>query len=145
MPKPRQGEQKGDYLIRCMDDDKMKNDYPDNMQRYAVCQSIYTQEKMAVDKISFDFDDTLNTSKGKELAKRLNESGAQLYIISARDNKDGMYKVADELNIPHFRIYALGNNEVKVFKVKDLGIKIHYDNNPDVIKQLPGVGKLFTL
>jgi soluble P-type ATPase len=128
-----------------MDDEKMKQDYPDNMQRYAVCQSIYTQEKMAVDKISFDFDDTLNTSKGKELAKRLNESGAQLYIISARDNKEGMYKVADELNIPHFRIYALGNNEVKVFKVKDLGIKTHYDNNPDVIKQLPGVGKLFKL
>jgi hypothetical protein len=145
MPKPRKGEHKGDYLIRCMDDEKMKQDYPDNMQRYAVCQSIYTQEKMAVDKISFDFDDTLNTSKGKELAKRLNESGAQLYIISARDNKEGMYKVADELNIPHFRIYALGNNEVKVFKVKDLGIKTHYDNNPDVIKQLPGVGKLFKL
>ena len=145
MPKPRQGEHKGDYLIRCMDDDKMKNDYPDNMQRYAVCQSIYTQEKMAVKKISFDFDETLNTAEGKELAKRLNETGAQLYIISARDNKDGMYEVADELNIPHFRIYALGSNEVKVFKVKDLGINTHYDNNPDVIKQLPGVGKLFTL
>ncbi len=145
MPKPRQGEHKGDYLIRCMDNDKMKNDYPDNMQRYAVCQSIYTQEKMAVKKISFDFDETLNTAEGKELAKRLNETGAQLYIISARDNKEGMYKVADELNIPHFRIYALGTNEVKVFKVKDLGINIHYDNNPDVIKQLPGVGKLFSI
>ncbi len=145
MPKPRQGEQKGDYLIRCMDDDKIKNDYPDNMQRYAVCQSIYTNEKMAVKKISFDFDETLNTTEGKELAKRLNETGAQLYIISARDNKEDMYKVADELNIPHFRIYALGTNEVKVFKVKDLGINTHYDNNPDVIKQLPGVGKLFSI
>ena len=145
MPKPRQNEHKGDYLIRCMDDDKMKNDYPDNMQRYAVCQSIYTQEKMAVKKISFDFDETLNTAEGKELAKRLNETGAQLYIISARDNKEGMYKVADELNIPHFRIYALGTNEVKVFKVKDLGINTHYDNNPDIIKQLPGVGKLFSI
>ena len=145
MPKPRQGEHKGDYLIRCMDDEKMKNDYPDNMQRYAICQSIYTQEKMAVKKISFDFDETLNTTEGKELAKRLNETGAQLYIISARDNKEGMYKVADELNIPHFRIYALGTNEVKVFKVKDLGINTHYDNNIEVIKQLPGVGKLFKI
>lgn len=145
MPKPRKGEHKGDYLIRCMDDEKMKQDFPDNMQRYGVCQSIYTQEKMAVDKISFDFDGTLNTNKGKELAKRLSESGAQLYIISARDNKAGMYEVADELNIPHFRIYALGSNNVKVFKIKDLGIKTHYDNNTDVIKQLPGVGKLFTI
>jgi hypothetical protein len=143
MPKPRQGEHKGDYLIRCMDDEKMKNDYPDNMQRYAVCQSIYTNEKMAVQKISFDFDDTLNTAKGKELAKSFKD--AQLYIISARDNKAGMYEVADEVGIPHFRIYALGSNDVKVYKVKDLGIKIHYDNNIDVIKQLPGVGKLFKL
>jgi hypothetical protein len=143
MPKPRQGEHKGDYLIRCMDDEKMKNDYPDNMQRYAVCQSIYTNEKMAVQKISFDFDDTLNTTKGKELAKSFKD--AQLYIISARDNKAGMYEVADEVGIPHFRIYALGSNDVKVYKVKDLGIKIHYDNNIEVIKQLPGVGKLFKL
>ena len=143
MPKPRQGEQKGDYLIRCMDDEKMKNDYPDNMQRYAVCQSIYTNEKMAVEKISFDFDDTLNTAKGKELAKSFKD--AQLYIISARDNKAGMYKIAEEVGIPTFRIYAMGSNELKVFKIKDLGIKVHYDNNPDVIKQLPGVGKLFKL
>ena len=143
MPKPRQGEHKGDYLIRCMDDEKMKNDYPDNMQRYAVCQSIYTNEKMAVDKISFDFDGTLNTTKGKELAKSFKD--AQLYIISARDNKTEMYKIADEVGIPTFRIYAMGSNELKVFKIKDLGIKKHYDNNPDVIKQLPGVGKLFNI
>lgn len=56
-----------------------------------------------------------------------------------------MYEVADQLNIPHFRIYALGTNEVKVFKVKDLGINTHYDNNPEVIKQLPGIGKLFKI
>ena len=143
MPKPRQGEHKGDYLIRCMDNEKMKNDYPDNMQRYAVCQSIYTNEKMAVDKISFDFDGTLNTTKGKELAKSFKD--AQLYIISARDNKTEMYKIADEVGIPTFRIYAMGSNELKVFKIKDLGIKTHYDNNIEVIKQLPGVGKLFSI
>jgi hypothetical protein len=143
MPKPRQGEQKGDYLIRCMDDNKMKQDYPDNMQRYAVCQSIYTNEKMAVDKISFDFDGTLSTEAGQELAKSFKE--AQLYIISARDNKAEMYKIAEEVGIPTFRIYAMGSNEMKVFKVKDLDIKTHYDNNTDVIKQLPGVGKLFKL
>ena len=143
MPKPRQGEHKGDYLIRCMDDDKMKNDFPDNMQRYSVCQSIYTNEKMAVKKISFDFDETLNTTEGKELAKSFKD--AQLYIISARDNKTEMYKIADEVGIPTFRIYAMGSNELKVFKIKDLGIKTHYDNNIEVIKQLPGVGKLFII
>jgi soluble P-type ATPase len=126
-----------------MDDNKMKQDYPDNMQRYAVCQSIYTNEKMAVDKISFDFDGTLSTAAGQELAKSFKE--AQLYIISARDNKAEMYKIAEEVGIPTFRIYAMGSNDMKVFKVKDLDIKTHYDNNPDVIKQLPGIGKLFTI
>jgi soluble P-type ATPase len=111
------------------------------MQRYAVCQSIYTNEKMAVDKISFDFDGTLSTAAGQDLAKSFKE--AQLYIISARNNKAEMYKIAEEVGIPTFRIYAMGSNEMKVFKVKDLDIKTHYDNNPDVIKQLPSVGKLF--
>jgi hypothetical protein len=54
-----------------------------------------------------------------------------------------MYEIADEVGIPHFRIYALGSNEVKIFKIKDLGIDVHYDNNADVIKQLKGIGKLY--
>jgi len=141
MPKPNKGEHKGDYLIRCMADKEMNDKFPDNMQRYAVCQSIYINEKMAIEKISFDFDGVLTTAKGKELAKSM--AGSQLYIISARDNKQGMLEVADELNIPHFRVFALGNNDVKVFKIKDLGINKHYDNNPDVIAKLEGIGVKF--
>ena len=143
MPKPRSNETKGDYLIRCMADAEMNSKYPDNMQRYAVCQNIYATEKMAIQKISFDFDGVLTTAAGRELAKSMNDQ--QLYIISARDNKEGMFEIADEIGIPHFRIYALGSNELKIFKVKDLGIEVHYDNNPDVIKELKGIGKLFNL
>jgi len=141
MPKPRANETKGDYLIRCMSDEEMNSKFPDNMQRYAVCQNIYATEKMAVKKISFDFDGVLTTASGRELAKSMNDQ--QLYIISARDNKEGMFEIADEIGIPHFRIYALGSNEVKIFKIKDLGIDVHYDNNPDVIKELKGIGKLY--
>ena len=141
MPKPNPGEHKGDYLIRCMADKDMNDKYPDNMQRYAVCQGIYHTERMEVQKISFDFDGVLTTAKGRELAKSYKD--AQLYIISARDHKEGMYQIAEELNIPTFRIFALGSNDTKVFKVKDLGIKKHYDNNPDVIAKLGNIGELF--
>lgn len=45
MPKPKTGESAKDYIKRCMSDPKMKQDYPDNMQRYAVCINIYENEK----------------------------------------------------------------------------------------------------
>lgn len=46
MPKPNKGELKGDYLIRCMADKEMNDKFPDNMQRYAVCQNLWHDEKM---------------------------------------------------------------------------------------------------
>ena len=50
---------------------------------------------------------------------------------------------ADELGIPHSRVYATGSNSAKVEKVKELGIEKHYDNNSDVIKDLPSTGEKF--
>ena len=94
-------------------------------------------------KVSIDYDDTLSTAKGKELAKRLIKEGNTIYIISARHSAQGMYKVADELGIPHSRVYATGSNNQKIDKVKELGIEKHYDNNGDVVKQLKNVGQKF--
>lgn len=45
MPKPKDGESKEDFLDRCMDDDVMNQEYPDNDQRYAVCNNIWDEEK----------------------------------------------------------------------------------------------------
>lgn len=97
----------------------------------------------AANTISFDFDDTLNTEKGKELAKKKIEEGYTLYIVSARNDKEGMLKVADELSIPHSRVFATGSNEEKVKKVLELGVEKHYDNNEDVISKLGEKGILF--
>jgi len=93
-------------------------------------------------KISFDFDDTLTTEKGKDMAKEKIQSGNDVYIISARSGVEGMYAVADELGIPHNKVFATGSNKAKVEKVKSLGIDEHIDNNEDVIKELPKVGVL---
>ena len=99
--------------------------------------------KMAGQKVSFDYDDTLSTSRGKELAKKEMEAGNTVYIISARSDKQPMLSVASELGIPESRVYATGSNKAKVEKVKELAIDKHYDNNADVIKELGNIGEKF--
>lgn len=95
------------------------------------------------EKVSIDYDETLTTERGMELAKSLIESGIELYIISARQDKEPMLKRADELGIPHSRVYATGSNKSKIEKIKELGIKQHHDNNEDVIKELGEIGVNF--
>ena len=98
---------------------------------------------MAGEKVSFDYDDTLSTKAGKELAKKEIEAGMELYIISARNDKSGMLATADELGISHDRVFATGSNKSKVEKIIELGIKKHYDNNQDVIDELGTIGEKF--
>lgn len=90
-------------------------------------------------KISYDYDETLSKPEMMDSVKRHIAAGDTVYIISARGEKSGMINKAKELGIPESRIYATGSNKAKVEKIKQLGIGIHYDNNPDVIEQ---VGKL---
>jgi hypothetical protein len=100
-------------------------------------------QHFAGEKISFDFDDTLNTERGKQLAKSKIEAGAVVYIVSARHDRESMFGVADELGISHDRVFATGSNTDKVAKVKELGVSKHYDNNADVISELGSVGEKF--
>ena len=84
--------------------------------------------------ISFDYDETL--TQAKEIARNWIRKGADVYIISARHDKAGMMKTANELGIPASRVYATGSNKSKIEIIQKLKIDKHYDNNPDVIKQL---------
>jgi len=138
MPYPKKGENRTDYIQRCMSDPEMISKHSDGANRYAVCRSFFIEYE--AEKISFDYDDTLSTERGKELAQH--QKGT-LYIISARKDKVGMVKTAKDLGIPLSRVYAMGSNKKKIEKIKELGISKHYDNNPDVIKQLGSIGKLF--
>lgn len=142
MPKPKQNESNADYIQRCMSDSDMTDKYPDEAQRYAVCESIYKTE-MANVKVSFDYDGVLSTSKGKELAKKEISNGNTVYIISARNERQGMLSTAKDLGISMSRVFATGSNKAKIEKIKELNISIHYDNNSDVINELKGIGKLF--
>ena len=101
--------------------------------------------KMAAEKVSIDYDDTLSTKRGKELAKKLIDKGVTLYIISARNELTGMIQTAKDLGIPESRIFATGSNDAKVQKIKDLHITKHYDNNADVVKALGSIGEKFAV
>ena len=106
-------------------------------------QQALSMVKLAVNRVSFDFDGTLTQGNIQEIVKRLiTAGGTNVYIISARDTEMGMYSIANKLGIPNSRIFATGSNEAKIAKVKQLYIDKHYDNNADVIKGLPNVGIL---
>ena len=112
-----------------------------------VWQAILASGKYKADanKVSYDYDDTLSTSRGKDLAKKLIAEGKTVYIISARQDKEGMLSVASELGIPDSRVYATGSNKAKVEKIKELSIGRHYDNNEDVINDLKALSIPSTL
>jgi len=45
LPKPKDDETKQEFLDRCMGDDVMVTEYPDEKQRYAVCQSQWEKDR----------------------------------------------------------------------------------------------------
>ena len=148
MPTPKPKETEEAFISRCMVDPEPMSKYPDEAQRYAVCKSIYDgpvgayRRAFAPEKISFDYDETLTTEKGMQLAKQWIAKGADVYIISARSNTEPMLTRAKKIGIPNSRIYAMGSNKAKVEQILKLGISKHYDNNADVIKQLGKIGQL---
>ena len=139
--KRQPGEDRSEYINRCTAY-LIKNEGKEADQAYAICNS--EADNFAIgQKVSFDFDDTLNTPRGRGLALYELQSGSDVYIISARQNKEGMYPIADELGIPHSKVFATGSNRAKLQKIKELNITKHYDNNEDVISQLGRVGIQF--
>ena len=131
IPQPRETESQDEFISRCMSDEKMKSEYTDEAQRYAVCAG-----QFAAAKVSFDWDGTGSTAKGKELIQEYIDKGADVYIITARSSKAG-------ISFPGVDIIATGSNKAKIEKIKELGISKHYDNNSDVVNQLGSIGVLF--
>lgn len=131
IPQPTPKESENDFISRCMSDEKMKSEYTDEAQRYAVCAS-----QFAAEKISFDWDGTGSTAKGKELIQEYLDKGAEVFIITARSSKSG-------ISFPGVEIIATGSNKAKIEKIKELGISKHYDNNENVVNELGEIGVFF--
>ena len=47
--KPNSGEKRPDFMSRCMRDDKMRSEYPDNSQRFAVCSNQFAGKDSTMD------------------------------------------------------------------------------------------------
>lgn len=88
-------------------------------------------------KMSIDFDDTLSTKRGQDMAKKLLSEGVDLYIVTRRQESQSgeVYNVADEIGIPHNKVFFT-NGKLKWEKLKELGIMAHIDNNPDEINAI---------
>ena len=113
-------------------DKTMNNPSPSTVKNLGM-----SKEEFAGEKVSIDYDDTLSTDRGKELAKKLLSEGINLYIVTRRQETDlgPVLKVADELGISKDKVHAT-NGKLKWETIKRLGIMKHIDNNPDELKAI---------
>lgn len=92
-----------------------------------------------VDRVSFDFDGTLNTDAGRAYLEEEKSKGSEIYIISARKDGEYLEGFAIANGIPKERVFAMGSDEEKIAKIKELNIGKHYDNNRMVVEDVRGV------
>ena len=142
---PHKGEHQDEFINRCVayhiDKENMNPE-----QATAICYTKWDEKLRAGERVSFDFDGTLSTRLGRELARRELKSGSTVYVISARNSKAGMLNVTDALGIPSENVFATGSNLAKVEKIKQLKITKHFDNNRNIKRMLPkGIGVNFSL
>lgn len=88
-------------------------------------------------RISFDYDGTLATKDGIELALEYISQGNELWIITRRRKEfdDPVYKTAKALNIPRTRV-VFTNGEMKWKYILDNNIELHIDNNPKEVEEI---------
>lgn len=87
------------------------------------------------EKVSFDYDDTLSRKDIQEIASQRMSEGCDVYIITKNSKNDKVLNTAKELGIvPKNVIFTSG--KPKWSFIKELGIKEHYDNNPDELKEI---------
>lgn len=84
-------------------------------------------------KVSFDYDDTLTTDKGKELLKRRQQQGDEIFIITARRRSVEVIDFARQYGINHI-YFTAGADKWKT--ILELNIDVHYDNNAEQIKKI---------
>ena len=138
---PSGGETRDEFISRCVSYVMAEGKSQD--EALGQCYGMWEQQ-FAPDKVSFDWDGTLTTERGIRALENERRRGSIIYIISARNrpNKE-MIDLSLDYDIPGSKIFTVGSNIAKVAKVEELGIKRHYDNNPEVRNQLGRVGMNF--
>ena len=91
------------------------------------------------ERVSFDFDGTLNNDIGRAYLEEEKSKGSEIYIISARNDAEYLQGFAIANGIEKERVFAMGSDEEKIAKIKSLDIVKHYDNNASVVESVRGV------
>lgn len=120
------------YYYECGDESASKN-----AKQKAIAQAVAIGEFADQNKVSIDFDDTLSTDRGKELAKKLISEGKTVYIITRRHKLMGapVYKVAQELGISPSRV-IFTEGRLKWYTIDKLKIGTHYDNSQNEVDKI---------
>ena len=98
LPKPKEGESRGDFVKRCMSDDTLNSEFPDNTQRLAVCESQY-------DRAAGKSQDTKKVDKKEINRSALITPFDRLKIVSgAKNDKDPGWieGYASVFNVPDY-------------------------------------------
>jgi hypothetical protein len=108
----------------------------------AVAPSIFEPKPVAPyfvnpNRVSFDFDDVLDTPQGQQTARQYKSAGYDVYIVTRRNSglSDAVYAVADKLNIPRSKVYFTGG-ALKYDTIKRLKISKHFDNNQNELNRI---------
>ena len=88
-------------------------------------------------RISYDFDDTLSTEKGQQMAINDIKNGNDVLILTARQQRDNeeVFKVADKLGIPHSKVHFTNGKDKWSFVIR-LKIDKHIDNNKEQVDKI---------
>jgi hypothetical protein len=109
----------------------------EDMMMAKIKEEIDTLTSMAFahKRISFDFDDTLTTAKGQDMARRFLASNDEIFIITARTQSNGgpVYEMAQKLGIKKENVYFTAGKH-KYILVNRLRIDKHIDNNTEELQ-----------
>jgi len=92
MLKPKPGEKQDDYISRCMGDDAMAKEYPDDKQRAAVAQSMWKEGQ----KKGFELSDLADSLGGRFSTSRWGIGNALQYVKSVGANGAAIFGVTPD-------------------------------------------------
>jgi hypothetical protein len=139
---PSSSETKDEFISRCIPYVMREGKTQDEAS--GQCYGMWDNREFAFEKVSFDWDGTLSTGEGKKMLEKELRMGNEIHIITARPRlPDELISLSNKYRIPARNLYSVGSNLKKVELVQKLGIKRHYDDNPEVRRMLGQVGQSF--
>ena len=126
---PEAGETKDEFLGRCMGENKMVDEYPEQDQRYAVCNSYYDRDEFqSLPNVGFDWR-VLKTDYGVRLFENEMRRGSRPVIFVQGLAKQDLIDFTNKYRIPVSNINSYTTREEKVDLVQKMGLPRHYDDD----------------